>query len=106
MGKRKGFLQGAIHDQIRFGDGFPYPRQSLDGTGDNIDGQQIEEEDEPPGMIHVEKSQGAVKLELGRTDLLQVFLLRALGNNGADYRCRRQADKEGYGEFQGTEKIP
>jgi hypothetical protein len=107
MNEAERFLEPLVHDEGRLGNDLPDPWKPLDGTGNEIDRQEIEQKNEPPGVIHVKETEAVVNLELGLADRLKVFRgRRTLGDDGTDDRRNGETDEKENGKFQGTEKIP
>lgn len=55
---------GFAQHQHRLADEFEHMRQALDGTGDQIEAEYIQQGDEPPGVVHVEEAELPVDLQL------------------------------------------
>lgn len=101
------FFQAVIQGRHRAGNRLPDVWEPLDGTGEQIDGQHGEQEDEPPRVVHVEKAESLVELQLGLAYGLQVFGgWRPLRDDGTDNRDDCQGDEQKHGELQPTEKVP
>jgi len=76
-------------------------RKALDGTGNQIEAEYVQQGNEPPGVIHVEKAKLCIYLQLGGTDLGNILRWQLpLRQNSADYRCERQRNQQKEGKLK------
>jgi len=99
-------LEALVEHQNRLEDGLPDPRQALDRAADQVQGQKVQEQDEPPGVVHIEEAKGGVEADLGFAQGCQVFARGALHDDRPDDRGTSKPDEEKDAKFQGAEEIP
>ncbi len=105
---REDFLLGLRENGGRRTDEGENMGQSLDGTSDQIDREQGQQGQEPPGVVHVKKAQLFVKCLFGGADGAPVALVnvRELRDDRSDDRGDRQGDQQGNRQLERAEKIP
>jgi hypothetical protein len=73
-----------------------------EGACHQIQGKQVEQQDKPPGMVHIEETEFTVQLEFSLGYGLKILHRRRspLGDNRTDNRNHSQADQKKDSELQ------
>ena len=98
---------GVVGNQYRLPDRLPDFGKTLDRAGDQVDGEEAEQSQKPPGVVHVEKAKSLEETVGGLAVSLEIFLGGApLLDDGADDRGGGQQNENDDGQLEGAEKVP